>query len=289
MLQRIVGEDVDLAMLTAPNLARIRADKGSIEQVIINLVVNARDAMPTGGKLTLETANVVLDGEYVRAHFGTVEGKYVMLAVSDNGQGIDKETQARVFEPFFTTKEKGKGTGLGLSTVHGIVQQSGGYIWLYSEPGLGTTFKIYLPETDTPPEISVPVTPPVELDGTETVLLVEDEDQVRAVARGILVRHGYRVLDAPNARDAISIAELEPEEIHLLLTDVVMPGLSGPELAKRLVVARPAMKVLCMSGYTDDSAVRHGVIESEIEYLQKPLTVESLTKRVREVLDRPKR
>jgi CheY-like chemotaxis protein len=285
MLRRILGEDIGLVSSPGAALGRVRADPGSIEQVVMNLVVNARDAMPTGGKLTLETSNVELDEGFAREHHAAKPGPYVMLAVSDTGTGMDKATRARIFEPFFTTKEKGKGTGLGLSTVFGIVQQSDGHVWVYSEPGKGTTFKIYLPRVDAAVE-EVPARLAVgSLHGSETILLVEDEEQVRAVARGILRKHGYLVLDAGHAGEALLLCEKHPAPIHLLLTDVVMPQMSGPELAKRLIALRPDMKVLCMSGYTDDAALRHGVIESGIAYLQKPLTVESLTRRVREVLD----
>jgi signal transduction histidine kinase len=285
MLKRILGADVDLVSVPTSNLGRVKIDPGSFEQVIMNLVVNARDAMPKGGKLTMETANFSLDDEYARTHHGVRPGPHVMLAVTDTGTGMDKATQARVFEPFFTTKEKGKGTGLGLSTVFGIAHQAGGSVWLYSELGVGTTFKVYLPRVDEEVEAPRPSQHPATLRGSETVLLVDDDDQVRAVARGILCKNGYQVLDARNAGEALLHVERASGAIHLLLTDVVMPQVSGPELAKRLSAVRPDLKVLCMSGYTDDSIVRHGVLESQIEYIQKPLTPATLTKRVREVLD----
>jgi two-component system, cell cycle sensor histidine kinase and response regulator CckA len=285
MLQRILGADVDLVSLPTLPLGRVRADSGNIEQVIMNLVVNARDAMPRGGKLTMETANVVLDEEYARAHLGVKPGPHVMLAVTDTGTGIDKVTVTRIFEPFFTTKESGKGTGLGLSTVFGVVQQSGGSVWVYSEVGKGTTFKVYLPRVDAPVETVGETVPSTTLRGSETILLVEDDDQVRVVAKGILRRSGYHVIDARNAGEALLHSEKHPTTIHLLVSDVVMPQMSGPELAKRLASARPDMKVLCMSGYTDDSIVRHGVLEAHIAYIQKPITPETLTTRVREVLD----
>jgi two-component system, cell cycle sensor histidine kinase and response regulator CckA len=278
---------VDLVSLPRQPLGRVRADRSNIEQVIMNLVVNARDAMPQGGKLTMETDNVILDDAYAQAHLGVKPGPHVMLAVSDTGTGIDKATLARIFEPFFTTKESGKGTGLGLSTVFGVVQQSGGSVWVYSEVGKGTTFKIYLPRVDEAVEWAGENAPPTTLRGSETILLVEDDDQVRIVARSILRRAGYHVIDARNAGEALLHFERHPATIDLLLSDVVMPQVSGPELAKRLASTQPEMKVLCMSGYTDDSIVRHGVLEAHLAYLQKPITPETLTARVREVLDGP--
>jgi PAS domain S-box-containing protein len=286
MLQRIVGEDVALTVTPAATLGCVRVDPGSIEQVIMNLVINARDAMPGGGQLTLETANVMLDEHYVKSHHGAKPGPHIMVSVRDTGTGMDQATVARIFEPFFTTKESGKGTGLGLSTVFGITQQSGGTIWVYSEPGIGTTFEVYLPEVDAASDAPEPARDGVLRRGTETVLLVEDEDQVRGVARGILKRSGYIVLEARNAGEALLLCERHPTRIDLLLSDVVMPGMSGPELAKRLAAARPEMKVLCMSGYTDDAAVRHGVIDAHFAYIQKPLTVDTLNRKVREVLER---
>ena len=285
MLRRVVDEDVELMTIPGTALGRVLVDPGSIEQVIMNLVVNARDAMPTGGKVTMETANVTLDEAYAKTHLGAKPGPHVMLSVSDSGTGMDKATLARIFEPFFTTKENGKGTGLGLATVFGIVQQSNGTIWVYSEVGLGTTFKIYLPRVDA--EAFVPITTPVQTRprGEETILLVEDEDQVREVAHGILRRHGYQVLAARNAGEALLLCEQHPALIHLLVTDVVMPQMSGPSLAKRLALLRPDMKVLFISGYTDNAAIRHGVIDAKVAYLQKPLTAETLTRKVRGVLD----
>ena len=287
-LHRILGADVDLVSLPAQPIGRVRADRGNIEQVIMNLVVNARDAMPRGGKLTMETANVVIDEEYARSHLGARPGPHVMLAVSDTGVGIDKTIQARIFEPFFTTKEKGRGTGLGLSTVFGIVQQAGGSVWVYSEPGIGSTFKVYLPRVDAAIDAVRPAQVATTLRGSETVLLVEDDDQVRAVARSILRVSGYKVIEARSAGEAILQSEKHKGTIHLLVTDVVMPQMSGPELAKRLASARPDMKVLCTSGYTDDSVVRHGVLDERLAYLQKPITPESLTTKVREVLGEPR-
>jgi two-component system cell cycle sensor histidine kinase/response regulator CckA len=289
MLQRIVGEDVDIVYVGAPTQARVRADPGHIEQVIVNLVVNARDAMPGGGKLTVEMKNVVLGEAYAREHLGIGAGKYVMLAVSDTGMGMDRQTQKRIFEPFFTTKERGKGTGLGLSTVFGIVQQCGGGIWVSSEPGHGTTFKVYLPrveaQTDATPTPEAQVAPLEALVGSETILLVEDEDQIRAVARGILRKQGYHVMEAGNGDEALLQSKEFDGTIDLLVTDVVMPKMGGIELAERLAQSRPTMKVLCMSGYTDDALVRHGAMKGSIAYLQKPITPEKLARRVRRLLD----
>ncbi len=287
MLRRILGEDVSLVSALAPGLGRVLVDPSNVEQVIMNLAVNARDAMPIGGKLTIETGNVELDLGYARQHLGFKPGPHVMLAVSDTGTGMDRATQARIFEPFFTTKEVGKGTGLGLSTVFGIAQQAGGSVWVYSELGKGTTLKVYLPRVDGDVETAKPSLDLGTLRGSETILLVEDQEQVRAVAHGILKRHGYRVIGSQNAGEALLVCETQPGVIHLLLTDVVMPHLSGAELAKRIAVTRPSTKVLCMSGYTDDSVIRHGVLESGVAFLQKPFTPESLARKVREVLNTP--
>jgi two-component system cell cycle sensor histidine kinase/response regulator CckA len=287
MLQRILGADVELVSVPAAALGKVLVDPSSIEQVIMNLVVNARDAMPNGGKLTMETGNAALDEAFAREHLGVKPGLHVMLAISDTGTGMDRATLARVFEPFFTTKGVGRGTGLGLSTVFGIVQQSGGTVWVQSEPGKGTSFKVYFPRVEAETDRARSRLPPAARSGTETILLVEDEDQVRAAARGILARNGYNVIEARNPGEAITACDTLEEPIHLLLTDVVMPRLSGPELAKRLAGARPEMRVLFMSGYTDDSILRHGVLDAKVAYLQKPLTTESLTAKVREVLDAP--
>ena len=287
MLQRILGEDVDLVSVSSKSIGRIKADPSHIEQVILNLAVNARDAMPTGGKLTIETDDAILDRDYAPSYLPAKTGPHVMLAVTDTGVGMDRETQARIFEPFFTTKEVGKGTGLGLSTVFGIVQQAGGTIAVYSEPGKGTCFKIYLPRVDAQIDVVTLQVAPTTLRGTETVLLVEDEEQVRTVASSILRRHGYQVISAVHGGDALLVSERHLGPIHLLVTDVVMPELSGPELARRLAVTRPQMKVLCMSGYTDDSIVRHGVLTAGSAFIQKPITPASLAQKVREVLDAP--
>ncbi len=286
MLLRVLGADVDLVLAPAGGLGRVRVDPGSIEQVIMNLVVNARDAMSTGGKLTMETANVVLDEDYARAHLGTKPGAYVMLAVTDTGTGMDRSTEAHIFEPFFTTKGKDKGTGLGLSTAFGIVQQAGGHISVQSEPGRGTTFKIHLPRVDAMLDaLASPSIAAGSPGGSETILLVEDDDQVRAAGAKILRRRGYDVLVARDAAEAMFLSQETKRTIHLLVTDVVMPRMNGPELAERLVAERPNLKVLCISGYPDDSVLRNGVLESGVAYLQKPLRPEPLWKKVREVLD----
>ncbi len=288
ILRRVLGEDVDLATTPGADLGAVRADVGQLEQVLMNLAVNARDAMPTGGKLTIETGNVEHDPAFARGQGAAAVRQFVMLAVTDTGVGMDEATKARIFEPFFTTKAPGKGTGLGLATVYGIVQQSGGFIWVYSEPGHGTTFKIYLPRVDAPAEGAVVAAVGPVARGTETVLLAEDSAAVRAVARQVLERQGYTVLEAPDGELALQLAQRHSGPIHLLLTDVVMPGMSGRQLADRLALARPDMKVLYASGYTDDSVVRHGVLEEGTPYLQKPFTPESLARKVRDVLDSSK-
>ena len=285
MLQRLLGEDVELELHCARRLDKVRVDPVQIEQVLLNLAVNARDAMPAGGRLTIETDNVELDARFAAEHLGVRPGPHVLLAVSDTGMGMDSETRARIFEPFFTTKEKGKGTGLGLSTAFGIVKQSGGSIWACSEPGKGATFKVYLPATvDAPDSLPAPQ-PAFKLKGSETVLIVEDEDQVRLLAAGILRKFGYRVLEARMAREAIAVAKAEEGPVDLLLTDVVMPGMAGPVLAEKLVAMRPGLQVLFMSGHTD-AVVRHRVLEGGAAFLQKPFIPEVLARRVRQVLDR---
>src|SRR5882762_1119115 len=285
LLGRVLREDIQLSCTLAPDAGTVRVDPGQLEQVLMNLAVNARDAMPRGGRLTIETANVDLDETYMQAHPLAAAGRYVMLAVTDTGMGMDAATQAQIFEPFFTTKEVGQGTGLGLATVQGIVQQSGGFIWVYSEPNHGTCFKVYLPRVDEP--VSAAASESVERTrGTETVLVVEDVAAVRAVARKMLERYGYRVLDAADGEAAVRIADGSGEQIHLLLTDVVMPNLNGRDLAALFAQTRPTTKVLFMSGYTDDAIVRHGILEEGLAYLQKPFTPESLARKVRAVLDR---
>ncbi|MEP6618909.1 MAG: PAS domain S-box protein [bacterium] len=284
MLGRLIGEDVAVRVDLRPGLGIVRADRAQLEQVIMNLSVNARDAMPKGGTLTIEAADVELDEDYARSHLGVKPGAYVMLTVSDTGSGMTPDVQARLFEPFFTTKEVGKGTGLGLATIHGIVARNGGSVHVYSELGVGTTFKVYFPRTITPERAAD--TPALIMQthrGTPTVLLVEDEDGLRELARRMLERHGYRVLAAANADHAIRLFDVD-DSIDILLTDVVMPGASGPELAARLVAQRPALKVIYMSGYTDDAIVQHGVLNPGIALLNKPFTSAALARKVRDAL-----
>ncbi len=288
MLQRLIGEDIDLKIILDERLGQVKTDPGQITQVIMNLVVNARDAMPSGGKLTIETDNIELDETYSSQHIAVKPGRYVMLAVSDTGIGIDPETQKRIFEPFFTTKEVGRGTGMGLATVYGIVKQSGGNIWLYSEVGRGSTFKIYLPRVDTEAESleeeSLEINLPI---GAEKILLVEDEDAVRRLTKEILEMCGYEVMVASNGEDAIKLCEEDGCDFDLLVTDVVMPHMGGRELVKRLATTHPSLRVLFVSGYTNNAIVHHGVLDKGTNFIQKPFTPEALAKKVRDVLDAP--
>jgi PAS domain S-box-containing protein len=288
MLTRMIGEDVDLVLRPGANLWPIRADAGQIEQVIMNLAVNARDAMPSGGKLTIETSNVTLDEDYARFHAPLRPGDYVMVAISDTGAGMDSETQSHIFEPFFTTKGT-KGTGLGLSTVYGIVKQSGGYIWVYSEMERGTTFKIYLPRVASTGEAAAQLAAPVEVHkvepGTETILLVEDEANLRYLARQYLEKQGYKVIEAADGAVAMQIAVAHEAVIHLLLTDVIMPGMNGRELAQRISEIRPNVKTLYMSGYTENVIGHNGTLDAGVRLLQKPFNLRDLRSKVREVLD----
>ena len=293
MLRRLIGEDILFATVLHPRVGNVRADPGQLEQVIVNLAVNARDAMPApnGGRLTIETRNVELDESYAADHPGVTPGRYVMLAVTDTGVGMDEETKSRIFEPFFTTKARGKGSGLGLATVYGIVRQTGGHIWPYSEPGTGTTMRVYLPRVDDPadPIEHSSEAPPESLRGSETILLVEDEAPVRSVTRQLLERNGYTVLEAADGRTALSLINGEQDRVHvdLLLTDVIMPGMSGRELADQMKARRPQLRVLFMSGYTDDAVVRHGMLEPGLAYLEKPFRPPVLLRKVREVLRHP--
>jgi signal transduction histidine kinase/ActR/RegA family two-component response regulator len=286
MLERLIGENIELHTALPAGLGEVRADRGQMEQVIMNLVVNARDAMPRGGRLTLETADVELDAAAVRGRLGLRPGPHVLLAITDTGVGMDEGTRARIFEPFFTTKPFGEGTGLGLATVHGIVNQSGGTIWVYSEPGRGTTFKIYLPRVTDTAAVEPSASPADETPrGSETVLLVEDQGDVRDYACDVLEAQGYTVLLAKDGADALAVAGAHAGRIHLLLTDVVMPGMSGRELAEGLTRVRPDVAVLYMSGYPDRAVVDHGILGPGVTFLQKPVATETLARKVREVMD----
>ena len=288
MFGGLIGENIERSTSLSPSLSRVKADPGQIEQVIVNLVVNARDAMPDGGRLTIATADADLSPTYAAAHPEVRPGPHVLLSVADTGHGMSDETQEHLFEPFYTTKEKGKGTGLGLATVYGIVQQSGGHLRVNSAAGRGSTFLIYLPRVEAP-EGGVHAAdrplPPHPSPGTETVLLAEDEEVVRRFAREILSGNGYKVLEAGNGREALLLSEANRGEIHLLLTDIIMPQMNGRELTERIRPLRPALRILYMSGYTDDAILRNAVMEDGIPFLQKPFTPEGLARKVREVLD----
>jgi CheY-like chemotaxis protein len=288
MLRRLIGEDIELVTLLGSELGRINADPSQIEQVVINLVVNARDAMPDGGRITLKTANVELDAAYSDMHIAVTPGPYVMLAITDTGCGMDPETRKHIFEPFFTTKEVGRGTGLGLSTIHGIVKQSGGNIWVYSELGKGTTFKIYLPRVmaECTDEKSIEKPEATFDQSNETILLVEDEEMVRKLAHDILLTGGFRVLAATGGEEAIEICKTHTGAINLMLTDVVMPGMNGTKVAHSARSFRPEMQVLYMSGYTDDAIIHHGVLDPDSDFIEKPFTAHALISKVRETLNK---
>jgi two-component system, cell cycle sensor histidine kinase and response regulator CckA len=285
MLRRIIGEDIQLTTMSDPDLGTVRADLSQVEQVLLNLVVNARDAMPTGGRLTVELRNVELDEKYAEEHLEVRPGHYVLLAVTDTGCGMNAATMSHVFEPFFTTKGA-QGSGLGLATVYGIAKQSGGHVAVYSEVGTGTIFKFYLPRVD---ENSAPYSSSSTREaiphGNETVLLAEDDRAVRDLSRLILRECGYTVLEADDGKEALRIAEEHPGKVDLLITDVVMPQMSGRELAQRLEALQPGLKLLFLSGYTDDAVVRHGILQAEVAFLQKPFSPVALARKVREVLD----
>jgi two-component system cell cycle sensor histidine kinase/response regulator CckA len=286
MLHRIIGDDVSVGTQLAGGLSPVEADQAQIERVILNLAANARDAMPSGGRLTIETANVELDAEYVTTHGEGTPGPHVLLAVSDTGMGMSPEVRARLFEPFFTTKEPGAGTGLGLATVFGVVKQSGGSIYVYSEEGAGTTFKIYLPaaQAESVPA-AAPAVEPAVARGTETIMVVEDDESVRELVRLILEGNGYRVHAVGDPADAARVCSEVPAGIDLLLTDVVMPQLSGRELAECLAEDNAGLRVLFMSGYSDEAVYRHGVLSPDAAFIEKPFTERTLTRKVREVLD----
>jgi PAS domain S-box-containing protein len=286
MIERLIGEDIEFVTIPYASLGRVKADPGQVEQIIMNLVVNARDAMPHGGKLTIETANVEFDDEYALSHVPSVPGHYVMIAVGDTGTGMDPDIQKHIFEPFFTTKEIGKGTGLGLATAYGIVKQSGGFIWVYSEVGVGTVFKIYFPRVMEQNELPAIIQhEPEQLKGTETILVAEDEVALRTLICETLGRFGYKVLLAADGEEAVRFSEQFSEPIHLLIADVVMPRMSGRELAEHVTAARPKIEVLYISGYTDDAIIHHGAIGPNMAFLQKPFTPAALARKVRQILE----
>ncbi|HUB80779.1 MAG TPA: PAS domain S-box protein [Bryobacteraceae bacterium] len=284
MLQRLIGEDIELVLDLGVNVGNIKADPGHVEQAIVNLAVNARDAMPMGGHLRIETSDVVLDENYARTHMGVKPGEFTMIAVSDDGHGMEAEVRRHIFEPFFTTKEKGKGTGLGLATVYGMVKQTGGDIWVYSEPGQGTTFKLYFPRVLEPLSDSAGDPSSTRESGGETILVVEDEQAVRDLTVRILRQLGYTILTASSGVEALEISQTHSGHIDLLLTDVVMPNMSGRQLADHLQVSRPRTKVLFLSGYTENTVVHHGVLDAGVDFLPKPFSRENLSKKLREVL-----
>ncbi|MCK5193602.1 MAG: response regulator, partial [Desulfobulbaceae bacterium] len=288
MLGRLLGEDIEIEINHGKDLWPIKADRSQLEQVVLNLAVNARDAMPSGGMLTIETANVSLDEAYMKTHYNITPGDYVMLAVSDNGQGMDEETRENIFDPFFTTKEKGKGTGLGLATIYGITKQNNGEIEVYSELGQGTTFKIYLPRADEPIEKIKDVLSVEDISdnrGTETIMLVEDDETVRKMCVYILKDCGYTVLEAENGEDALQVYSRFQGKVDLLLTDVVMPKMNGPDLSEKMQELCPEIKVLFMSGYTGNAIVKHGILADSVNFIHKPVTPKSLSLAVRKILD----
>jgi PAS domain S-box-containing protein len=285
MLRRLLGEDIELTLMLQPSIGNVKADPGHIEQAIFNLAVNGRDAMPRGGRITIETASVDLDEAYVRTHLGVKPGRYIMIAVSDTGHGMSTETRRHIFEPFYTTKERGKGTGLGLATVYGIVKQSGGDIWVYSEPNKGTTFKLYFPEVIEPATAASAKTQVPNAKGSETLLVVEDEPGVARLITNILRQEGYTVLEATDSLEALQVSAKYEGKIDLVLTDVVMPNMGGAQLAAELRRKRPEMKVVYMSGYTENAIVHHGVLDSGVEFLPKPFTIEGLLAKIRWILD----
>jgi len=287
MLRRLIGEDIDLVTIGMPDLGRVKADPGQVEQILLNLALNSRDAMPRGGKLIIETANIELDEIYASSHADVVPGRYVMLAVSDTGHGLDAETQSHIFEPFFTTKPQGKGTGLGLSTVFGIVRQSGGHVWVYSEPGHGAAFKVYFPRVDEPADAAAaPIKSVESLYGSENILVVEDDEAVRDVSRLALEKYGYTVLEAERGTQALEAFGPLATAIDLVVTDVIMAGMSGPGLVLRLQKLHPDVKVLYVSGYTEEATIHHGVLTEGIAFLQKPFTPDGLVRKVRQLLDK---
>jgi CheY-like chemotaxis protein len=291
LIRRLIGEDIAFSLQLAADLGKVEADPGQLEQVLMNLIINARDAMPTGGQLDVETANVTLDEQYARKHEGVRPGKYVMMAVRDTGHGMDPAQLTRIFEPFFTTKEVGKGTGLGLAMVYGVVKQSGGDVEVESEPGKGSCFRVYLPRVLADTELPTPSAAPVELPpidsthGRETILLVEDEELVREMARGLLLKNGYMVLEAGDGGQAMDVAAGHAQPIDLLITDVVMPRMNGPELERQLTAIRPELKVIFTTGYTDSALSRYGMFERGKTVLLKPFAPDDFLKMVREVLD----
>jgi len=288
LLRRLIGENIEFKISLDPSLGRVKADPGQIEQVLLNLVINARDAMPQGGRLTIEAHNVEMDDPYKGEHQVLIPGRYVVLGVQDTGCGMDRDTQSRIFEPFYTTKELGKGTGLGLATVYGIVKQSGGYIWVYSELNQGTLFKVYLPRVDESVQPAKKNEPEaVVRESCETILLAEDSVSLREMAREYLESVGYVVLEAASGREALQKAKEFDGPIHLLLTDIVMPEMSGPELARHMTELRPEIKIIFTSGYTNDAIARQGVLDPAVAFIQKPYRPKALARKIQEVLDVP--